>query len=536
MANKKTLLHRLGRGKGTPPADSSSSSELSSADVSNAALELGVEVPETSGANLDAESTPSNGGDTGRSFEGLLARARSFGLWSAFFGLVFSTFAWVCMPTKAIAWRISQVAKANGFIVEIDDVRVMPWGTVKLDNVAWHFPTKRSTDSPVPFIADSLSVRIAPVRFLLGELVASLDGEVDTGSLHGSFSRGEDGLKVEFELDQVPLYALPKVQQSLNAPIRGDLSMRVELSSPDETFAAASGKIELQCSDCKIGDGETKLFVPSAKGMLASGMTVPEINFGNINGAIVIEDGVGTAEEILSKSDDVTIMIYGSLVLAEPISKSDLDLRIKMFISPEMQAANADIGLMVATASTKTKLTGEDAGGLGYRLLGTFGRPKLRTFQYKSAKEKRDERASKAKKSRARGGNGPTRGGKKPSSKSRTPSPKPPGATGEKKELPKVETATAVPRRGVGDEPSVPEPTEAFLGKKEEPSRGGEGDPPEDSDAIAAKLDPFGPAAGDAEGEGEGEDESEEEEASGSGDSSESGSGSGDGDGDDDEE
>jgi hypothetical protein len=260
--------------------------------------------------------------------------------------------------------------------------------------------------------------------------------------------------------------------------------------------------------------------------MLANGMTVPEIDFGNINGAIVIEDGVGTAEEILSKSDDVTIMVYGSLVLAEPISKSDLDMRIKLFISPEMQTLNPDIGLMVATATTKTKLTGEDVGGLGYRLLGTFGRPKLRTFKYKSAKERRDERAEKAKETRARKGGSKSRSEAKTRSATRTPATKTPtkAAATERAE---VEPVTAAVVEEAGEGLAVPDPTEAFLGAKGNPSIGGARDDGGRQPTIAVDSAAQPPEDESAEASEDGDDADSDEEPEGTSEADESSSGSG---------
>ena len=504
-----------------PPASEGSSR-------SSVELELGVESAERSstlgeiGQVSEVDGAAGDAGGRAR-ISDIAGRLRSVIAWSTFLTTVFVIFAWLNLPTKAIAWRISQEAKAQGFIVEIDDVSITPWGSVTLHDVAWHFATKRAEETPVPFISEEMTLRVGVISYLLGELDVSLTGDVDSGAVEMAFEKSSDGSGLVFDLIDVPLYALPKVQQTMNAPVRGELSLHVEIASPDESFSKASGEVTIDCRACVVGDGETKLYVSGAKGMLANGMTVPEIDFGAVSGSIIITDGKGEAKDLVSKSEDVTIKISGDLRLADPIGKSELDMRIKLFISEKMRQDNADIGLMMATASKKVKLTGADEGGLGYRLMGAFGRPKLRSFQYKPAQERRDERAEK---SRARASK------KKSPSKRTTPKPKPkPKPKRPSREVPAdsprasagaeaVPSGTATPAKTRGDATDADAATPAaFLGARELPERAAI----PTAEAAPAEAADEKPAEEDEEEDEEETDDDEAAETSEQGESGESG-------------
>jgi len=323
--------------------------------------------------------------------------------WAGGLFLVFLVFAWINMPTKAIAWRMSQEAKKAGMIVDIGDVRITPFGRVTLYDVTWSFPPARVDEASVPFVAERVDMRVAPLRYLWGNVYATMSADLDEGHIEGSFSRRAAETNVHLDITELPLYAVPKFQQTLNAPVRGEFAMAVDLTAPDNHFEDATGTIEVTCRECSMGDGATKLYVPGAKkgGMLEKGMTVPEIDFGELHGRFDITDGVAKADEFVSNSDDITIEISGEMRLHDPFGKSEFDMIIKVFVSEQLQEASPEINLMVATSGKSQKLLKEDliegqTAGLGYKLIGTVGRPKLKGIYSKSRaqrlREARDRR------------------------------------------------------------------------------------------------------------------------------------------------
>ena len=62
----------------------------------------------------------------------LARRLRGVAGYVFLFIAVFFVFVWVCLPTRAIAWRIGQAARDAGFIVDVEDVSVSPFGATFL--------------------------------------------------------------------------------------------------------------------------------------------------------------------------------------------------------------------------------------------------------------------------------------------------------------------------------------------------------------------------------------------------------------------
>jgi hypothetical protein len=70
--------------------------------------------------------------------------------WIAALMIVFLVSAWVSLPTRSIAWRISHEARKAGFNITVDDISIRPWGSAQLDNVVWSFKPSRPDSTPVP--------------------------------------------------------------------------------------------------------------------------------------------------------------------------------------------------------------------------------------------------------------------------------------------------------------------------------------------------------------------------------------------------
>ena len=335
------------------------------------------------------------GGDTWRRIR------RGLG-WSFGLGLAFLVFAWINLPTRAIAWRISQEAKKAGVFVDVDDVWVSPLGSVTLYDVTWHFPPTRLDERPVPFVIEELTADVSLLSYLIGTVRLDLDGTMDEGHLSGTFVQGRSETRVQLQLEELPLYAVPKLQQTLNAPLRGDIGVDVDLTAPDNEWSKATGAMTMTCSGCRIGDGETKLYVPKAQGMMASGVTVPELELGELEGTFDVVDGVATTSDFVSKSENVEIRVSGQIQFKDPFKNTRLDVTLKVFFGEELQESNENIRLMVATAGKSTQLDGDEKGGLGFRLRGSVGKPRMKGIKSKTKAEKLQAARNRAKTRKAR--------------------------------------------------------------------------------------------------------------------------------------
>jgi type II secretion system protein N len=343
-----------------------------------------------------------------RNFGVLLRKARRYALYGAGLTFVFFLFAWINLPTKAIAWRISHEAKKQGMMLTVDDLSVSPFGSVTLQDVVWTFKPTHPDQASVPFVMEELEIDVSLLSLLIGNLDVDVEGTLDEGSITGNFTRGSDEGKLTLEIEDLPLYSVPKLQQAVNAPVRGLFGLDVDLTLPGNKFENAYGTMQLTCAACTVGDGETKMFVPGARGMLSQGVTVPEFNLGAVVGTLNVDKGEAVMEEFEAKGDDITLKIGGRMLLRDPFQRSRLDLQIKLFVSQELQDENDQIRLMIATSSKTAHMDPPDEGWLGFKLQGSVGRPKFRGIKSKSreqrlreARERREERAAERRRKKA---------------------------------------------------------------------------------------------------------------------------------------
>ncbi len=332
-----------------------------------------------------------------RHFERVARRWAGYG----FAGLVlFLAFVWFNLPTRAIAWRISEEAKKRGHLVSIGDLSISPFGSLVLRDVTWSFAPTRRGERLVPFTMAEVELDLSLLGALAGKWQVGLDAQLDEGAFSGQLDWGEEEVHVVFDIRDVPLYALPRVQQSVHAPVAGAFSAHVDITAPERKFEQAHGSISLSCSGCSVGDGEESVYIPGARGFLADGITLPEIRLGELSGKLVVANGVATAEAFEAVSDDLTLQVAGELLLRDPVQKSRFEIVIKLLVNERLREDNDSIHLLLSTASKKSKMAAPFEGWLGFRLRGSVGRPrftginaKTREQKVREARDRRRERA-----------------------------------------------------------------------------------------------------------------------------------------------
>ena len=350
----------------------------------------------TTGNSLAGGLTPTGVGIDWRAIVRKIGRGAA---WAVGLFVLFLVSAWISLPTRSIAWRISHEARKAGFNITVDDVKVRPWGAAKLEQVKWSFKPSRPDSVPIPFVVEELDLSFSIIKYLLFDTIdADFEGTLDEGNITGAFFQGKDESHVEFHIEDLPLYGVPKLQEALNAPVFGVFTLDVDITAPDNEWAQGSGRLEVHCYSCRIGDGETKLFVPGSKptSMLSKGVTIPEIDLGTLDGVLEFVDGKAVAEEFGTQSDDIIFKISGDIEFKDPIAKSRLNLTIKIFIEPSLRERSDNVDLLVLTASPKVKMDPPEEGWMAVVLEGNLKHRKFRGIKTKSRaqrlREKREQR------------------------------------------------------------------------------------------------------------------------------------------------
>ena len=329
----------------------------------------------------------------------LSRKVRNLALWAGVFLFFFVSASVIALPTQAVAWRISHLAKSKGYLIDIEDVSVYPWGTVTLENVTWTFEPSRPDMPPQQYFMEKVDVSVGLFALLGGAVDVEVETAREMGRIRGHYLREEGDSTIRFEIEDLPLYDVPKATQVLNVPLTGVVAMRVDLTLPKNKLSKAKGTIDITCAACTAGDGESKLYVPGSK--FKNGLKLPQVNLGTITGKIGVEKGLATIEETIdTQSEDLTMSLEGSLKLKDDISKSRLKMFLKVELSESFQE-RAEAVRWAYQSATTSKLSPPERG-LGFRIEGFLNAPKLRGANTKTRAEKDAERRERYKEAEAR--------------------------------------------------------------------------------------------------------------------------------------
>lgn len=322
-------------------------------------------------------------------------RLRSFVGWGAVAMAFFLVFAWLCLPTRAIAWRISHEARKAGFIVDVQDVSVGLLGGITLQDVTWTFKPSRPDQVPGSFFVKEVDIDVSLLSLLIGNIDVDIEARRDEGKITAHYERDSSSSSVSVQVEDLPLYDVPKARQALNTQLLGLFALKIELEMPGNKFAKANGTIEITCAGCKIGDGESKLFIPGSKG-LKDGTVIPEIDLGTFVGKMVVDKGVAKTEGLMeTKSDDVELSVEGEIVFKDPFPKSRFDLIVRLNLTESLQQRSEKLRLVFQSADPKARLDPPEVG-LAYVLSGPLSGPKFKGIKAKSAADSRNDKRAKA--------------------------------------------------------------------------------------------------------------------------------------------
>lgn len=344
------------------------------------------------------------GGEAGGLRIGALARrARSIFGFLALGLVLFLIFVWISLPTRAIAWRIGHEARARGILVDIEDVSISPFGSASLHRVTWTYEPSRPGQVPDSLYLETVEIDVSLLALLTGGMEVELETAIDDAKITAFYDKDADGAAVKVDIDDLPLYDVPKLRQAINAPVRGLFGLHVDLKIPENKFARAQGSIDISCAACEVGDGETLVFVPGvSSGILAKGVTLPKIDFGSFAGRLTVADGIASTEGIEVKSDDVLMKLTGSMTLNDPVGRSSLGFDVWVQLTESLQGRSETLKLMVQTANPNARPDPPDDAWLAFKLRGTVARPKFMGIKTKTKEEKDREKREKAREAEAK--------------------------------------------------------------------------------------------------------------------------------------
>jgi type II secretion system protein N len=216
----------------------------------------------------------------------------------------------------------------------------------------------RSTDKPVRYFIDDVTVHVGLLGLLFNRPSYSFKGHLLSGAGLGEFSVRPDENSFDLELNGLVLSGDQSVAGLIGLPVDGTASSKVSIVMPKALLNNAHGSLDFEISNLVIGDGKAKLTVPGDP-FLSQGLTFPKLHLGRIAGRVMIDKGKGRFEGVVVHSPDGDVTLDGYIDLRDPIGSSQLHAYLKFKPSDALTKREPTVELMTnALAATAKRIDG----------------------------------------------------------------------------------------------------------------------------------------------------------------------------------
>jgi type II secretion system protein N len=313
-----------------------------------------------------------------------LARWKVIAAYTAYslFALLFCLY--LTFPYDAVKQRVTAAATAAGLSLTIDSLGPGLFGVtarnLRVNKVLTpeqqRLATETGTPEPTPLEIDSVAVRPALIPPGLAFRAKALGGTVSgsVGALGATrVSVTADGL--DFSKGNLKGFT------GLDLAGQGELSFNLSVPSSggsgkaaaEPDLGQANGALELSVENLTVNGGN--LTVPMYG--QPTPVALPKVQLGNVEGKLKFEKGLGTLENLGTKSPDLELAAVGTLKLAKRLDYSEpaIDVRLKL---------DADflkrLG-MIGSAASMLPADPKDPGWRAFKVRGFLGRPDFPDFR-----------------------------------------------------------------------------------------------------------------------------------------------------------
>lgn len=291
----------------------------------------------------------------------------------AFFLMCFVFFAYQTFPYERLADRLVQEAQARGYEIEIIELTNSGLTGLTFENLRVVLPSEGEGSPPVDVIFDELTVSTSLLSLISDSKSYSFDAELGGGEAEGEVVVGEDNMEIDVEIDDIDLEALPILRRFTKIPVTGTLNGEIALNMPSEV-GESSGSVEITIEGLNVGDGKSKLDIPGW-----GGLTLDKADVGNLELVVAIEEGSANIERATSHGKDLELDALGKVRLLRPLSRSELNLMLRLKIQDAYKKRSVKVATMLELASSGIEAAQTADGAIQYTVAGSLGgrlRPK----------------------------------------------------------------------------------------------------------------------------------------------------------------
>lgn len=283
-----------------------------------------------------------------------------------FFLACFIFFAYQTFPYDRLADRLVQLARAEGYELEIVDLTNAGLTGLTFENLRVVMPAEGDGSAAGEVVFDELTVSTSLFSLMSDTKSYSFDAELAGGEADGDVSLGEDSLEVEVDLEDIDLAALSILRKFTKVPLTGVLNGEIALTMPSEV-AESTGDIEISIEGLSIGDGESQLDIPGW-----GGLTLDKAEAGNLEVVATIEKGSANIERATAHGKDLELDVLGRVRLQRPLKNSAPNLMFRVKIQDAYKERSTKVATMLELASAGLKAAQTADGAIQYTVAGTF--------------------------------------------------------------------------------------------------------------------------------------------------------------------
>jgi type II secretion system protein N len=287
--------------------------------------------------------------------------------------MCFVFFAYQTFPYERLADRLVQEAQARGYEIEIIELTNSGLTGLTFENLRVVLPSEGEGSPPVDVIFDELTVSTSLLSLISDSKSYSFDAELGGGEAEGEVVVGEDNMEIDVEIDDIDLEALPILRRFTKIPVTGTLNGEIALNMPSEV-GESSGSVEITIEGLNVGDGKSKLDIPGW-----GGLTLDKADVGNLELVVAIEEGSANIERATSHGKDLELDALGKVRLLRPLSRSELNLMLRLKIQDAYKKRSVKVATMLELASSGIEAAQTADGAIQYTVAGSLGgrlRPK----------------------------------------------------------------------------------------------------------------------------------------------------------------
>ncbi len=256
--------------------------------------------------------------------------------YGALFTIAFFFFAYLTFPYDRVRDYIVQEVEnprgrngnrtPSGYRLSIVSLSPSFFTGVELTGVSIEKVPEAEGELPVGMTFEEVNARVSLLSAIAGDVGLTFDTDVAGGHIEGETEVSETETMVRVNLDGVQLRRAGLIRAELGLPVVGAVSGDIDLTLNDER-ENTNGTVQLAISDLKIGDGRAKLKV---RGLPGDGVTIAQINAGQVDFRMNVVEGVGTIEQLRGRGEHINLDGEGAVQISRVVRNSVLDLLLRV--------------------------------------------------------------------------------------------------------------------------------------------------------------------------------------------------------------